>query len=279
MRSRRVEQAPVSLFSFQDIVTSVMGIMILVMLVIALELAARQLQTPAAAQHVVREEVEAALAQAQQRLRAVQAALRAGQWDDLAALSPSDLARQTTELERLLPVLTQEAERAERRLAAASAREAQARQALARRRPDESRLAQMQEQLAELQAELAQLATSSRIFYRPSDTGGKAVWLVELSSEAVVAARLGPVARPLSFAGSTPASRHRQFLAWAKDRQPAQEYFVLLVKPGGTEYHALERALRDRGFQVGLDLLGSQQMAIDPERGAPVFESAGGGRP
>ena len=112
MRTRGNEAPPVTLFSFQDIITSVMGIMILVMLVIALELAARQLQSPAIQQAIVRQDVREALKLAQQKLEQIKYALAAGAWDNLAALNRGDVQRQTSELERLLPILEQNAQQA-----------------------------------------------------------------------------------------------------------------------------------------------------------------------
>ena len=46
-----------------------------------------------------------------------------------------------------------------------------------------------------------------------------------------------------------------------------------MVKPGGAATATiLEEKLRDLGLGVGLDLIGSDQSAIDPEEGAPVVE-------
>src|SRR5690349_4319025 len=105
MRKRGSDAAPMTLFSFQDIVTSVMGIMVLVMLVIALELAARQLKSPAVLQSVVREDTRQAIELAQAKLERIKAALAAGQWNDLASLSQREIRREQAELERLLPML------------------------------------------------------------------------------------------------------------------------------------------------------------------------------
>ncbi len=271
MRKRGNEAAPVTLFSFQDIITSVMGIMILVMLVIALELAARQLQSPAIQQAIVKQDVREALKLAREKLEQIKRALAAGAWDNLAALSRSDVQRQTSELERLMPVLEQNARQAEQRLSQLRQRHEQAEQEFETRNSDEESLRVLQAELAALEEELSRLATSSTMFFRPSQTGGKLVWLVEVSGETILAAPLGPSAKPLSFAGSSGESRQRQFLAWASNRDPSREYFVLLIKPGGARLcNDIERQLRSKQFEVGLDLIGSKQTPIDPERGAPI---------
>jgi len=271
MRGRRAAGAPVTLFSFQDIITSVMGIMILVMLVIALELAARQFQSPAIQQAVVQEDVQEALVRATEQLERVKAAIAQGGWDDLAGISRSEIEKQTGQFERLIPQLEQDMAAARRQKMELERRKQDAEQKLKERRADEDLIARLQAELAAINEELSRLASSSTLLFRPSDTAGKAAWLVQVSDSDILAAPLGPVSRPVLFAGATPDSRRRQFLAWAADRNAAREYFVLLIKPGGAaQYLEIRNGLRDRQFDVGLDLIGSEQEAIDPERGAPV---------
>jgi hypothetical protein len=248
-----------------------MGIMILVMLVIALELAARQLESPVIQQAIVRQDVREALTLATEKLEQVKRALAAGAWDNLAALNRDDVQRQTSELERLLPILEQNAQHAEQRLVQVHQRQEQAEQAFEERNSDEESLRSLKEELAALEEELSRVTTSSAMFFRPSQTGGKLIWLVEVSGDAILAAPLGPSAKPLSFAGSSGESRQRQFLAWATQRDSSREYFVLLIKPGGARLcNEIERELRSKLFDVGLDLIGSKQTPIDLERGAPI---------
>lgn len=276
MRARGNEAAPVTLFSFQDIVTSVMGIMILVMLVISLELAARQLQSPVVQQAIVKQDVRESLQAAREKLEQIKKALAAGAWDNLAALNRGEIQRQSSELERLLPVLDQSARQAEQRLEQLRRRQEQAEHTLEERHSDEESLRSLQQELAALEEELSRLASSSAMFFRPSQTGGKLAWLVEISGDTILAAPLGPTAKPLSFAGSTGESRQRQFLAWASGRNASREYFVLLIKPGGARLcHEIERELRSKRFDVGLDLIGTKQTPIDPDRGAPILPKGG----
>jgi hypothetical protein len=250
-----------------------MGIMILVMLVISLELAARQLQSPVVQQAIVKNDVRESLKLAKDRLEQIKRALAAGAWDNLASLNRADVQRQTTELSRLLPILEQNARQAENHLDRVRQRHEQAETDFEKRHSDEESLRALQEELAALEAKLTQLQSSSAMFFRPSQTEGKLVWLVEISGDAILAAPLGPSAKPLSFAGSSSESRKRQFVAWISNRDSSHEYFVLLIKPGGSRLsHDVEKDLRSKGFSVGLDLIGAKQTPIDPVRGAPVFQ-------
>jgi hypothetical protein len=276
MSRRRNEGPPVTLFSFQDIITSVMGIVILVMLVIALELTARELQSAAAQQSQVRSSVREALAAAQERLKEVKQALEVGAWNDLAGLTHDSIQRETSELERFIPILEQKAKQSQNKLEQLQRRREQAEQALAARASDEEALKRTQQEQASLEAELTNLASSTTMFFRLAETGGKQVWLVEVAKGLIQAARLGPTEPPQRFAGSTSESRRKQFLAWAASRNSSGEYFILLIKPSGARlYHEIERELRQKGFQVGLELISAEQTPIDPERGAPIIRPKG----
>ena len=61
------------------------------------------------------------------------------------------------------------------------------------------------------------------------------------------------------------------FLQWVQDQDRDSRYFVLLVKPTTIEtFSTIRKALQDRRFDVGYDLLPSDKTAIDAETGAGV---------
>ncbi|HRA88094.1 MAG TPA: hypothetical protein PK992_08495, partial [Planctomycetaceae bacterium] len=62
-----------------------------------------------------------------------------------------------------------------------------------------------------------------------------------------------------------------EFVQWVTSQDHSSQYFVLLVKPASIDTFAVVRkALQDRQFDVGYDLLRSDQTAIDPQTGAGV---------
>ncbi len=273
MRNRRRAWAAFSLFSFQDIITSVMGIVILILMASALELVSRQLESPAVQNRLVRKDLEAAITEAQDQLTRLRQAIAAGGWDDLAKLSAADIDRESAALRRSLPELERNLETSQQRLAQVQRRHKNAERALAARSSDKRRLERLKEKLAAIQQELARITSASALFYRPSETGGKQAWMVQVSGEEIRAARLGPTAPAMMFKGNTPDSRRLQFMAWTRDRDPQREYFVLLIQPGGVkDSRRIQDALRERGFGVGLDLIGAKQTAVDPENGAPLVD-------
>ena len=87
--------------------------------------------------------------------------------------------------------------------------------------------------------------------------------LVEITGEAIIVAKTGVSAPPTKHATGA------AFTQWAQQLDKNRDYFVLLVKPDGIANYELVRAsIKQMGFDVGFDLLNSDQNAIDPERGA-----------
>jgi hypothetical protein len=279
MSGRRTVQAAFSMFSFQDIITSVIGIMILVLLVVALELSQRSLQSPVVQHATTRKQTRATLEDAVRRVQQLRQALQAGELGELAGISAAEIRRETDELDRLIPLLESDLAAAKSRGKQLSETRQQAENHLAAREADRQELDQLEEELRLLMEELGRVKAANLLFFRPGPSTGKQAWLVQISKERIWAAPLGPESKPLRFEGATANSRQRQFLAWAAGRSPASDYFVLMIQPGGAGVSKeIEESLRERGFGVGLDLLGAEQNAIDPQRGAPAESSAPGGR-
>jgi hypothetical protein len=109
------------------------------------------------------------------------------------------------------------------------------------------------------------LKSGSRVFFNTPESGGKAVWFVQLSASGVLAAKAGVSGTPESF------SNIAGFKSWAQKQSAATMSFVLLVKSdAAAEFNALNESLQGQGFSVGFDLLTEDQFAIDPVTGAGV---------
>jgi hypothetical protein len=280
MRTRRDAQVPISLFSFQDIITSVMGVVILVLLVMALELINRQLEVPAVQHSITRKQADAAIDMARQRIVELQAALSAGAWNELAGKSATDMRREGSELDRLIKQLDADLTAAQARVEQLRKQRTQADSHLSTRESDQTELERLKAELEQLEAELTKLTSSNTLLFRSGPVSGRQPWLVAISATSILAAPLGPKSKPINFEGSTSDSRRRQFTAWAEGQGPTNVYFVLMVQPGGAAVAKdVERRLRELGFGVGLDLLGSEQSAIDPEEGAATIVADEGGSP
>jgi hypothetical protein len=275
MSRRKRAESPISLFSFQDIITCVTGILILVTLFLALEVVRRREGSP---EHLARELTEE-MRQAAEQTDAVAAALAENrrQIDELrTALAADDaellqnvrydsamLQRQLRDLETLNRQIAHELAESTRKREVAALALAHLNKQDADRAADRLSLEQLTAQTQQKLEELRRLRAANRVLFSSAQRSAKSPWLVELSPRQVLAAEVGKRARPQSFPDVS------GFLSWSKQRNRSAEYFVLLIKPSTIEdFYRADEGLERQGFDVGFDLLKDDQTAIDPESGA-----------
>jgi len=264
MGRRRVAGPTITLFSFQDIITSVTGIMILVTLMMAVELIQRRQQ--ASAQPVVSspissqpagEQTAQEIGDLRTRLESQREALK-----QLAEIVPGQTAGQIRELDKVMQRLDAEAAQLQGRYESVRRTHEDAGRPLARQTDD---LRKTEERIRELEELVKQVSSEKRVVYNAVDGNLKQAWLVELAGDRMLVAALGKPDKPEVFAG---VSRQADFRAWAAKRDKHREYFVLLVKPSSiSAYKQARTDLTELGFDLGYDLLAADQTAIDTRTG------------
>lgn len=270
MAGRNRRRSPFTLFSFQDIITSVTGIMLLLILLLAIELLQRRVGADGGSAETARRLAEAAN-EAREEIERLEALLRqdGAAVMELAAASPETLRRQGHETRQQIERLRSEVARAEAAEQAQKQAEDRALAAGFERGADRRQLEELQARADELREKREQLARSNRLIYNPVQGDAKQAWIVELSEGRFVAAPLGRVAAPLERAEASAAGLLRAFRAFLGGRNAAREYIVLIVKPSAARaFAALESAVVDSGFDLGFDLIGEDQTVIDPQTGA-----------
>lgn len=262
MGRRKGNSVPFTLFAFQDIITSVTGIILLITMMMAVEL--------------VQNMQRAASAPQEQKSSAVEQTLRGAIQDN---------TQEIVRLERMLEETTTirfDADALRRRLANLSAATAELEKQTTRIEATQQEIEQRRTQLAEQskeltpesieklaqeQREMAQqieaMRQSNRIIFNRPEGAAKSPWLVELNADRILAAEMGASRAPQTFAGVA------DFLTWVGGQNNGAIYFVILVKPDSIETFAvLREELQDRQFEVGYDLLRADQTAIDANTGA-----------
>lgn len=281
---RRKSSSAFSLFSFQDIITSVTAILILIMLLLAIELAQKRERKAATDPRVTRrgmekvaEELEASVARLREDIAAAQltqASYRtreqlerdlqqATDRLDQARLQRDDAMQtlRTAERARLAAdanLASREADREEVRKLATS---------VAENRPEADRLEQANAIERERQARRRQeiedrpKSGTQLVFNRPADSSRRP-WLVELSSEGVVGVMLGSNTREV-FGPSAVAGGPLD--AWIARLQPVGDYCLLLMRPSAEPMllDDVESKLEKAGIQYGIDFIGEDQMVRD----------------
>lgn len=256
-RTRRHHETPFSLFSFQDIIAAVTGVVLLLTLLLMLELILRhpntaEAATPAPAIDEV--ELRARLERARQQLLTTP-----------APTSETELARARqaiASMEKLLGVLQQQA-------AAATAQTQGLAADLQRQRQELDALAA---QTAELrrQAELERATT--RVTLLGGDRAGMMTWFVECAAEDVRVGRIDDDGAAMMVHRFNDAYGALQ---WALTQPRELERFVLLVRPGGVgAFDALQAPLRAAGYSVGWDLWTEPERLLTPPRAEEGADAA-----
>lgn len=284
-RRRKSEAAPLSLFSFQDIMACLTGILILMALLLAIDGLSDDMraapgkagspEAAAEAEEAIREAEAriAELAESRERLRAEIERRRAGRPVPEEEVRINETRAAQAEEERV---------RTERRLEAVrSERERAVREAAAAERL----LEETRERLARAERESRQQELRERVRFRPGEAFAKAPVLVEPMPSGVVIGELDAARSPALVADFRDPGADERALALLRRLDPASDYLVFVVHEDAIgRFAALRRRLP--GFEQGWQLwdgAGSMLDGAPPGPGAVPGTAArgapAGGRP
>jgi len=256
---------PFSLFAFQDIITSVTGIMILVTLMLVLDFLEKVEGAPQQQSHQVIEEVRTTLSKVALEVATLESNL--DQHDDLpndlVVLDVSTLSSRLSSVSDVNTTLQTELQQARALQDKSSTSLASWRQRSEDSHSMVSEIQRLREQIESNQDKIDRLKTSNRVIFTVPQTGGEKPWLVEIGEEQIRVAEMGLSSPPQSFPTDD------AFFSWLLGRNPRNEYLVVLVSPESVDrFDRLANSLFEKGFPYGVNLLRSGQSAIDAETGA-----------
>jgi hypothetical protein len=284
-RRGRFNGSPISLFSFQDIITSVTAIMILLVLILTLELITRMsLKGVAAEDQKVARQLNESLETLRKRLKDLQsetadardtAKRAAGQSvQDVDAerrktqrncerVKESLVSLQTNADEARLKRLDTERElvKVERRTPGSQLAEQKAAQDEARASGIETQNQEETKRQQQAEKELSEspAMVSTLVFNPPPGLLLKPV-LAEVSSDGI--AVMGDGATQVHNFGWGFQGPPTEFQKWLSGRTSSREYVVLMLRPSGLDrLDATRQAVLDAGLEVGLELV-SEDMDI-----------------
>lgn len=268
-RRRRSALARFSLFSFQDIITCLMGIMLLLTLLIAMQIVEQPARSSAELA-ANRQQLSATVAALKQQIAALreQADGNRQMLSSGVLASPQLLAPKVTEAATARATAVAEL----RQLQAAAAAEttaAVAAVALAREQTTASEVERerLTTELSRLQSLQNSVQSGGRVVYNQYRGSADSCWIVEISDDRTIhAAPIGRRQKPASFS-SIPA-----VMAWIRSQRKQGSEFMILLKPAATEAtEVLPETLRRENIPHGYDLLGQDQTALDAEQGAAAL--------
>ncbi len=242
-----------SFFSFQDIVACTTGIMILVTLMLVLELVTRtegrETPRPPSDDGAPDGTLEAAERERDELLRGIADAKAS-----LGALTegPTVTAKQLAALLDALERLRRANEQAATDLVSGRLERDGAEQHVARLL---DKVAALEQRVADLEDQIERERKKTRVTLLRGEGSTKTPLFVECGAKGLAVARIpeeGIAEDVRTFAALDPIP---EFLEWAGTRPADREQFVLLVRPDAVDrFRALERALRESGFDVGWDV-------------------------
>ena len=283
-RRSRSKDVAISLFSFQDIITSVTAIMILLVLILTLELITREATKGMAAEdRRVAQELKRSVADMEDRLEQLrrEASLAQAAASDAAGFSAKETAEKQAKAARAAKELQDEIRRLEVQLrdAQSSRRTAEGRLTASQTEDPEAKAVRAKEvdaRAAEMEAASREekrrqkadekearegTATARTLVFNAPPGSTLDPLLVEIATDGLVAVGTDG-GSPRRFAWTLlglPAS----FGEWLSARDKNREYVVLILRPSGVDrYDATREAVVSAGFDVGTELIGEQMSLV-----------------
>lgn len=252
-RRDRPNEAPMTFFSFQDLVSCTTGIMVLITLWLAMELLGLVPKPPGADTAALVRAVEDA-----RRQRNEVAAMVEQERRTLAQLAAGVMVRATDieAIEKSVQGLSNTVQSMVDRAA-----QIEAEQKLRARRGQELAVVvdSLGKEINELRAQIEREKNRPRVTLIKGGSSGKRALFVECSKTEWIVSEI-PEAGPdrgravvlQRCAGADPPA---EFVQWARGRNAAAESFVMLVRPSAADsWAAAAQALRELGFERGWDV-------------------------
>lgn len=274
--SRRGRSGPaISLFAFQDIITSVTAIVIVVVLFLALDLVQRKESAHADSPAVVVEDLTERIAELRAELERLQSETTRADATvrELAQHSPAELQADVASAERAVQNLQARLKQLVERHKLWQSREKAALAAKFDLRPQQLQLEKSQQASRDLQQEIQEGRNDKRPIYGLPRGVAQEGWVAVIEEEAITIAPLGRRSKPIQFGqGSVPiltGTAAGAFLKWVKDERQQRAYFLLLIRPGGAaHFDEIDTKFSDMSMLFGFDLIDAQQEILHPEKGA-----------
>lgn len=265
MGRRKSGSAAFSLFAFQDIITSVTGIMVLITLILALELMNRTEQSPPVqtAQHA--REVQSTIAELEAEIKKLESRMTSSGTAiaDLPSTDPTTLREQARKVEEDSERLQRDVENKQQKLTKARQKLTSTQsQDVNEKDGEQQELDALAKKIDQLTEKLQDAQDEDRMFFSEG-IKDKTTYLVEITERQISAAQIGVKMKPKFFSSVS------EFKRWLTGLSPQTDALYLVVKPRGAEnFGQIQAAIKPTGIQYGYTLGSSAQKFIDPTVGA-----------
>lgn len=254
----------VSFFAFQDIITAVVGIFILITLILVLELAQR-VEAASSRPTIDVEQVHTTIASLAKEVEQMQAEYdrRIADQSDVAGLNQfnrdakiAELRAATQSAAERLANAREQIHVTEQSLKQAQKTEATLLQQAAALEDDRELLAELRQELDELGRRINEIESDNPLIYRDQTADGRLLTLL-LIRENEIELRDALTQISLRWTG---LARMNQFRSWLDSNGIGSRHFLLLIRPGGAgDYQSIRKDLEEADAAFGFDVVGGQR--------------------
>ena len=284
MARRRISEggSPISLFSFQDIITCITGIMIMLVLLLILDVITKT-EMAAKAEHLEPDvsgedlpETELLQKQFEELRRDIEKnsiILERSELSDTANVAEEianadqrisesqqkvrDKSEERKSVKKRLEQIPDIRKRHKKQSESIGKIEGEVGEVRKRQSENEERI---EGEIAVIRGEIEATKSGKKIFYVPAVQESKQAILVQCGDNSIKAQ---PIDRSEKFKTFTSAA---QFMEYAKKRNKGREYFVILVKPDGIDFFKqIGGGLKNSGFDMGYEPLEQDKEAVFDE--------------
>jgi conjugal transfer/entry exclusion protein len=262
---RRKHVEGFSLFSFQDIICSVTGIMILLTLFLTLQLVQRKSFGTPSGHAESNSDLTHSIQNIEGQIEQLDQALQSGHQflTEFAGLSPTSLDQEERRLQQTIATLQTEISELQPTIESAQTQN-QALRKTTNASSAHDELATLRNGVIALKRQLESLKAANRVVYNVAPDVKKAAWLVDLLDGSIKVSKAGSKNLSIEFQDRPDSRSVEQFLSWAGNHDPTSDYFVVLVRPKSlTTYRQIFNRLDELHFAIGVDLLERDAMLID----------------
>ncbi len=261
---RRANGPAVSFFAFQDIITSVVGIFVLITIIMMIELVSKKVEGQSSGKRVA-DTLSASLRSLEKDM--VEMRQRSGELADrskkVAGVQRFNVKEIRSDIEKRIQQVEEQAKRSDavsqqiRKVVMSTEGELnQLNQQATAAGSKRDELKKLLDKLQYLDTKLGNLTTEEPLVFRNAGLSGKTLIVADVQEKQFSVLDLARDSRRL-YSGN---DRLTKFGDWLEKQDLAKLHFLLLVRPGAaSSFNAIQSKLEDEGASFGFDVVASKR--------------------
>lgn len=256
---KRNSDLKISLFSFQDIITSVTGVMILLTLLLAMELVEKVESSPPVQTQQITEELKARINAVKYQVSELKNRISQSNQEAVTLVNISDesIESEVAELESTLDLLQDKSEKIHDSQKNLDQTKTELEKAESSKVEIDSEIAALEKKIQDFKSRINKVNSGLVVLLEPRQGDHRAPWVIEVFHSRIIVSSIK------IKTNSTEFKEIYEFDRWLKAQNPSRLYFFLIGHRGGFELLQKTRtSLTSNGYDYGMDLLLDNQNAV-----------------